>query len=333
VTWHDASDVLSIGGPTWRPRLELLDLASNTSLPLTHDFAIFDKLSVTADGRAGAITRFERRAGIWTAEATGARLMLRIPGSMAGAEQPFIDNEGGLTYIAANRDGWFSLYHLPPGSSTPVAIATRVMYVENSEGGPMPKPAVTPDGRTVVFTEMSASHALNKVNSDGSNLVKLVDENAASPAIMGDGQHVLFTPSEGPGLFVVPLAGGAPRRLYDGPVVAPLAVPPDGGRVLFRSGRPGEAIVCDLPDCGNRKALNVASVVWAPDGQGVVYIDPSDTRRLLEMPLAGGTPRELVRITDDGDPIAGFAWSPNGKLLALSRGRWTTDVVVVKGLK
>ena len=197
----------------------------------------------------------------------------------------------------------------------------------------MPPPAVTSDGRTVVFTEMSAPSALFKVNMDGSSLVKLVEENTASPAIMGDGQHVLFTPSQGPGLYVVPLGGGAPRRLYDGPVWAPIAVSPDGGRVLFRSEQAGEVIVCDLPDCRNPKPARVPSVVWAPDGQGVVYIDPNDARRLLKMPFDGGVPRELVRLSDGGDPITSFAWSPNGKLLALSRGRWTGDVVLIKGLR
>ena len=74
-------------------------------------------------------------------------------------------------------------------------------------------------------------------------------------------------------------------------------------------------------------------MVWAPGGQGVVSIDPNYGRRLVETPLNGGPSRELVRLSDGGDPITSLAWSPNGKLLALSRGRWTTDVVLIKGLR
>ena len=333
VAWRDPSHLLASGGSTWRPGLVLWDLVSKTSSPLIQDFPAIGNVTVTADRRVAVATRVERRAGIWTSDTNGARLAARVPSSTAGAEQPFIDNEGALTYTAANREGWFSLHHLSPGSANPVVIANHVMYGEDPAAGAMPPPAVTADGRTVVFTEMDAPWALFKVNTDGSNLVKIVEDNTAGPAITADGQHVIFTPARGPGLYVVPLGGGAPRQLYDGPVVSPITVSPDGHRALFRSGRPGEVIVCELPGCGNPKPVRVPSVVWAPGGQGVVSIDPNDGRRLVETPLNGGPPRELVRLSDGGDPITSFAWSPNGKLLALSRGRWTTDVVLIKGLR
>jgi hypothetical protein len=313
--------------------LVLWNLVSKTSSPLIQDFPIIASVSVTGDRRMAVATRVERRAGIWTSDTNGARLVARVPSSVAGAEQPFIDNEGALTYIAANREGWFSLYHLSVGSANPVVIANHVMYGEDPGAGAMPPPAVTADGRTVVFTEMNAPWALFKVNMDGSNFVKIVPDNTAGPAITPDGEHVLFTPARGPGLYVVPLAGGAPRQLYDGPVVSPITVSPDGRRALFRSGRPGKVIVCDLPSCGNPKSVRVPSVVWAPDGQGVVSIDPNDARRLVETPLNGGLPRELVRLSDGGDPIASVAWSPNGKHLALSRGQWMLDIVLIKGLR
>jgi Tol biopolymer transport system component len=333
VAWRDPSHLVASGGSTWRPALRLWDLVSKTSSPLIQDFPIIANLSVTADGRMAVASRVERRTGIWTSEKNGERLVVRVPGSAAGAEQPFIDNQGALTYIAATRDGFFSLYHLAPGSANPVVIANKVMYLEDPEAGVPPPPAVAMDGRTVLFTQTDAPWALFKVSTDGSNLTKVVDENAAGPAIVADGQHVLFTKVEGPGLYVAPLAGGEPRRLYDGPVVAPITVSPDGRRALFRIGRPGEVMTCELPDCGDRKLLRLPSVMWAPDGQGVVSIDSNDARRVVETPVNGGSVRELIRLADGGDPISSLAWSPDGKLLALSRGRWTTDIVLITGLR
>ena len=333
VAWQDPSHLLTIANSTWRPGLFMWDLDTHKALPLIQDFPIIDGLSVTADRRSGVVSRVERRSGIWTSDDNGSRLSVRVPSSMAGAEQPYIDDEGGITYIAANREGWFSLFHLAPGSTTPVLLARRAMYVEDLGPGLMPGPAVTPDGRTVVFVEMTEKRALFKVDIDGSNLVKLVDSNAAGPALTPDG-HVLFTPASGPGLFVVPLAGGTPRRIYDGPVLAPVSVSPDGSRVLFRTGVAAEqAMVCDLPDCRSPKAVKVPSVAWAPDGRGVVSRDPADESRLLEVALDGGSPRELLRVSDGGDPIASAAWSPSGKRLALSRGRWAADLVLIKGFR
>jgi Antibiotic biosynthesis monooxygenase len=65
----------------------------------------------------------------------------------------------------------------------------------------------------------------------------------------------------------------------------------------------------------------------------VVAKDTGDESGIWVTELDGGTPRDLVRLSDRGDPITSFAWSPDGKLLALSRGRWTGDVALIKGLR
>ena len=113
-------------------------------------------MTVTADRRVAVATRCRAPRGNLDGRhqrdaARGARTNFN-----GWSEQPFIDNEAALTYIAANREGWFSLHNLSPGSANPVVIATRVMYGEDPGAGAMPPPAVTADGRTVVFTEMNA---------------------------------------------------------------------------------------------------------------------------------------------------------------------------------
>ena len=62
---------------------------------------------------------------------------------------------------------------------------------------------------------------------------------------------------------------------------------PDGTRLLFASGKPGISILCDLPDCTNTKELELKSSQWAPDGQGVAYINEEDHGNLWEQPLDG----------------------------------------------
>ena len=66
-----------------------------------------------------------------------------------------------------------------------------------------------------------------------------------------------------------------------------------------------------------------------PDGRGVAY---AETGNLWVQSLDGGPPRQLTRFTD-GRPIMSFAWSRDGKRLAIARTSTTDDIVLIKGLK
>jgi hypothetical protein len=48
--------------------------------------------------------------------------------------------------------------------------------------------------------------------------------------------------------------------------------------------------------------------------------------------LSGGVPRPLTRFTDRR-PIESFAWSRDGKRLAIARLTVTNDIVLFEGLK
>jgi Tol biopolymer transport system component len=110
-----------------------------------------------------------------------------------------------------------------------------------------------------------------------------------------------------------------------------VAVSPNGRRVLFVSSKPTICTLCDLPDCTNVKQLALKSWRWAPDSQGVAYINQQDGRNLWEQPLDGGPPHALTHFPDA--QILDFAWSPDGKRLALSRGRRSDDIVLLTGLR
>jgi hypothetical protein len=48
--------------------------------------------------------------------------------------------------------------------------------------------------------------------------------------------------------------------------------------------------------------------------------------------LAGDPPQKLTRFTDNR-PIGSFAWSRDGKHLAISRSTVTNDIVLIQGLR
>jgi Tol biopolymer transport system component len=67
---------------------------------------------------------------------------------------------------------------------------------------------------------------------------------------------------------------------------------------------------------------------WSRDGRAIVYARERDgVGNLWSQPLAGGEPRQLSRF--EADNIDAFAFSPDGKQVALSRGESSSDVVLI----
>jgi hypothetical protein len=98
-------------------------------------------------------------------------------------------------------------------------------------------------------------------------------------------------------------------------------------------------VVCELPDCTNRRTTIVPAVgrppaftlqyFWrnvrfTPAGD-VSYLD-RDRANIWMLPRAGGQPYAVTQFGTDRR-IADFAWSRDGHL-AVSRFVWTNDVVL-----
>ena len=142
-----------------------------------------------------------------------------------------------------------------------------------------------------------------------------------------------------PGVWTVSLDGGMPTQLFDGLAVTP-HVSPSGTLLVYGTpdaqNRPS-VVVCDFPACTARRTLmapvNLAAVglKWMPDSRTVAYIDTT-LSNLWGLPIDRTTPYQLTKFTD-GRTITDFAWSRDGKRLAVSRSVTTNDIVLFKGLR
>jgi len=163
------------------------------------------------------------------------------------------------------------------------------------------------------------------------------DDYAVSP----DGSEVCFTRNDDPvpalstnaELYVVPVAGGAPRRIaghpgYDG---SPL-YSPDGSRIAFRAQmRAGyesdrwRLMVYDRK-AGTTASLteafdrHVDSFAWSPDGK-TLFFTAEDAGRapVYAVPAAGGAVKELVGGATLGDVQA----SADGRTLVVTHSSFT----------
>jgi dipeptidyl aminopeptidase/acylaminoacyl peptidase len=94
------------------------------------------------------------------------------------------------------------------------------------------------------------------------------------------------------------------------------------------------AVVCSLPDCGQRKVipdLGASRLRWTPDGRGITFIDGADPRNLWTIPTGGGRRSQLTHFDDR--TIVDFDWSPDGSRLVVARTLESNDIVVFKGLR
>jgi Tol biopolymer transport system component len=121
-------------------------------------------------------------------------------------------------------------------------------------------------------------------------------------------------------------------KLTDG---GSLAVSRDGGSMAFtaQAGERSSLFVCALPGCTSPRAIGSAqfetAVAWTPDGRGVAYANDGN---VWVQALGGGPPRQLTRFTENRY-IGSFAWSRDGKRLAITRSTASYDIVLFRGLK
>jgi len=74
------------------------------------------------------------------------------------------------------------------------------------------------------------------------------------------------------------------------------------------------------------------AVRWTPDGRGVAFVrTTSGVSNIWAQRLDGGEPKQLTDFRDQR--IVNFAWSRDGKQLALSRGVVNSDVVLISNFK
>jgi hypothetical protein len=72
-------------------------------------------------------------------------------------------------------------------------------------------------------------------------------------------------------------------------------------------------------------------VHWTPDGRALAYVDRRDPSNISSQPLDGGPPRQLTDFKSDR--VFSFAWSRDGKQLALARGTLTNDVILISDFR
>jgi Tol biopolymer transport system component len=120
--------------------------------------------------------------------------------------------------------------------------------------------------------------------------------------------------------------------------VLSLDVSPDNSSLVFSSSdEHGQRVLvlCSLPTCTRKRMVTlpfggVGRLKWTLDGRGIAFLDETVSNVWVQA-LDAGSPQQVTHF-DDGRTITDFAWSRDGKRLALARAATTSDIVLFRGL-
>lgn len=163
-------------------------------------------------------------------------------------------------------------------------------------------PSISPDGKTVLFnTFNSGVMSLSRVSIDGGDMAPLTTQWSIRPNVSPDGKYIAFVKMHETHkrmvVALMPFAGGEPVKVF-----AQMPVPE---HLLLR---------------------------WSPDGRALHYIFTVDgIANIWSQPIDGGNPVQITHFKSDS--IFRFAWSRDGKHLALDRGITISDVVLINDAK
>jgi Tol biopolymer transport system component len=167
-----------------------------------------------------------------------------------------------------------------------------------------------------------------------------------------DGKFVVYesflSTDSMPRILKVSTDGGKPVELFRGTIASPPAVSPDGSLAAYGkvdgqgAGAKAKIVVQKLEGGGLVQEMEMPSTSnfhwlgWTPDGRALIYVQNTTGNRenLYMQPLAGGAPVQLTHFDSEPALVASYAWSRDGRKLAITRARYNdTDVVMFSGFR
>jgi TolB protein len=339
VTWLPDGRGLVINGrdeasaPELAMQIWRVPLAGGEASRITNDLNNYTRIGVSADGRVLMALQVQQTVGLWIAPAEN-------PSAAAQVTSGTIDRRDGNLGLSMTPDGRLIYVSLLSGK--------RDLWSINADGSGLRQvtdgshkdgfPAVTPDGRYVVFeSTRDGAHSIWRVDADGRNPTRLTRGSYdAEPVCSPDGKWVLYVAYDDarvPKLRKVPIGGGDAVPLTDEFAQHP-AVSPDGKLIAYHrmdAQRRREIVFIPAQGGAPIKSLtvpkNFGSVMrWAPAGDSLSYRDNNLTG-LWRLPLDGTPPGPLMNLR--GEQLFSFCYSQDGRRLAYASGPHLSDAILI----
>jgi Tol biopolymer transport system component/DNA-binding winged helix-turn-helix (wHTH) protein len=333
-------------GQAFRGQLWFISYPRGEARRLTNDLMDYQLccLDLTPDGKTLVDTELSKVSDLWLA-----------PGENTARAKQITTKEftvGGFSWmpdgriILASRDG--NLYAVNQDGSG----RTRL----TPDDSPNWDPSVCGDGRYIVYSAYrEQKRGIWRMEANGSNPIRIADETLAiGPQCSPDGKWVVYVRGPIWTAVKVPITGAKPPEVlaHDfGFEVGgnPLRISPDGKRIMYL-GSPEPPENPSSPSASNPYQLKVipsdggadlykfdwpasaSDSRWAPEGDAVEYaLTRSGVTNIWRQKLGGGPPKQITNF--ESGLIFDFAWSHDGRQLAMIRGSESSDVVLISNFR
>jgi Tol biopolymer transport system component/predicted Ser/Thr protein kinase len=302
---------------------------------VTNDTNYYVVLSITADARTLLAGTHGESGQIWVAPGGDPARARQITSAAGDMPRGLSWTPDGRIVYDSQASGNMDIWAMNADGTAP----RQLTFDQLSDMFP----AATPDGRYVVFlTNRSVGWSIWRMNPDGSDARELArNVNQEPPLPSPDSRWVFYKDNDEAGklaLWKIPIDGGEPALVLDKDLRSPAVSP--GGKLLAgfyqepESNAPLKLFVAPLEGDAPARTLDLPKeangpVVWSPDGQALEYlITTAGVDNIWRQPLAGGKPTQLTRWTSD--VVSNFAWSRDGKQLAVVRTATATDILLMQ---
>jgi serine/threonine protein kinase/Tol biopolymer transport system component len=325
------------------PQIWHIPYPSGDARRIVNDLDSYSDVTMTADSRTLAAVRADRVINIWVTSSGDVSHVKQITAG-EGRE----DGTGGLDWTPDGRIVFRSAVggpHLWIVSAD--GTGSRQLTVGTNHNT---FPSVSADGRYIVWGNRAGGRGVTqlwRMDIDGSNQKQLTEIGGIGAwfhRLSPDGKWVVYGTMSAEGfhsLWKVSIDGGAQTQLTNKPSWMPV-VSPDGKLIAcnWLNEATGLWDIAILPFEGGSpiKILDNSGggyarrLVWTPDGRTIAFLRlDKGVDNIWAQPIDGGSAKQLTDFKDQR--IFTFAWSRDGKQLALSRGTMNSDVILISGFK
>jgi Tol biopolymer transport system component/DNA-binding winged helix-turn-helix (wHTH) protein len=249
-------------------------------------------ISWSPDGEVVYVSSMSGNEDIWIMDADGKNLR-QLTVDARNNNHPAVSSDGRYVAFVSDRTGHEDVWRMEINGGNARQLTDN--------GGS--RPNYSPDGRWVVYASGDAAgqSRISKLSVDGGNPIQLTNHTSGRPSISPDGKQIVcgyFDDSDEQNsrwkYAIIPFEGGEPVKMFEIPPTVPFS----------------------------------SRFIWSPDGT-LTYIDQHNgVSNIWSQPVDGSPPKQLTNFKSGR--IFEFAWSFDGKWLALARGTVSSDVVMIR---